>query len=143
MQADLETTRQLAPLVQERLKRLDEIVPLVDFLFAEEIHYDPKLLIGNKMSAAESLAALRMAGETLDMSASFDDEAALEQQLRAAADALGLKPAQFFGVLRVAVTGKTVTPPLVGTMRILGKNKTMARVGKALALLEQIAAAPV
>lgn len=140
--ADLETTTLLAPLVQERLKRLDEIPPLVDFLFQDEIAYDPKLLVGTKMSAAESLNALRTAGEVLDHLASFDDEAALEGELRAASDKLGLKPAQFFGVLRVAVTGKTVTPPLVGTLKIMGKAKSMTRVEKALALLEQLTVAP-
>jgi glutamyl-tRNA synthetase len=94
------------------------------------------------MSAAESLNALHTAGEVLDSCASFDDEAAVEGELRAASEKLGLKPAQFFGVLRVAVTGKTVTPPLVGTLAILGKAKAMARVERALGLLEQLAAAP-
>ncbi|OQY96899.1 MAG: glutamate--tRNA ligase [Chloroflexi bacterium UTCFX4] len=136
IEADLETVKKIAPLVQERLKRLDEFPQLVDFIFQDEISYDPKLLIGNKMNAADSLNALRHAGEVLDNFASFDDEHALEHELRAASEKLGLKPAQFFGILRVAVTGKTVTPPLVGTMKVMGKEKVMERVGRALRLLE-------
>ncbi len=139
IEADLETVKKIAPLVQERLKRLDEIAPLVDFIFQDEIQYDPKLLLGNKMDAAESLNTLRGAGEVLDNFASFDDEHALEQELRAVSEKLGLKPAQFFGILRVAVTGKTVTPPLVGTMKVIGKRKVMGRVEKALRELESLA----
>ncbi len=138
IEADLETVKKIAPLVQERLKRLDEIAPLVDFIFQDEIPYDPKLLLGNKMNAVESLNALRNAGEVLDNFASFDDEHALEHELRAASEKLGLKPAQFFGILRVAVTGKTVTPPLIGVLKILGKQKTMARVNAALAQLKSL-----
>lgn len=143
IEADLETVKKIAPLVQERLKRLDEIAPLVDFIFAEGIEYDPKLLVGNKMDAVESLNALRSAGEVLDNFASFDDPEGLEQELREASAKLGLKPAQFFGVLRIALTGKTVTPPLVGTMQVMGKEKVMARLGRALELLEKMIVAPV
>lgn len=139
IEADLEGAKAIAPLVQERLKRLDEVPPLVDFIFADNIEYDPKLLLGNKMNAVESLNALRNAGEVLDSFDSFEDEAALERELRAASDKLGLKPAQFFGVLRIALTGKTVTPPLAGTMRVMGKQKVMERVEKALKLLEEMA----
>lgn len=140
IEADLETVTKIAPLAQERLKRLDEIAPLVDFIFQDEISYDAKMLLGNKMNAAESLNALRSAGEVLDNFDSFDDEHALEKELRAASEKLNLKPAQFFGILRVAVTGKIVTPPLVGTMKVMGKKKVMERVEKALRELEGIAA---
>ncbi len=92
------------------------------------------------MSAAESLNALRTAGEVLEGLASFDDEAQMEYELRAAAERLGLKQGQFLGILRVAVTGKTVTPPLIGTLRILGRDKTMQRIRQALANLERMVA---
>lgn len=141
--ADLPTVEKIAPLVQERLKRLDEIAPLVDFFFTDQPDYVPGLLIGSKMTAAESFNALRTAGETLDALDSFADEGQVEQALRSAAERLGLKPAQFFGTLRVAVTGKTVTPPLVGTLRILGKEKTRARVAQGLQKLQQLATARV
>ncbi len=64
----------------------------------------------------------------------------MEHTLRAEAERLGLKPAQFFGVLRVAVTGKTVTPPLIGTLKILGREKTMSRIQQALTKLESLIA---
>ncbi len=140
IEADRATLRQVAPLVQERIKRLDEIVGQADFFFQDTLDYDPKLLVGQKMTPADSLNALRMAGETLSSLDSFDDEAAMEHTLRAEAERLGLKPAQFFGVLRVAVTGKTVTPPLIGTLKILGREKTMSRIQQALTKLESLIA---
>lgn len=132
--------RETVPLVRERLKRLDEFPPMVDFLFHESLTIDPALLVGSKMTAAESLAALRAAGETLD-GVAFDDEHAVETALRATAEQLRLKPAQFFGILRVAVTAKTVTPPLVGTLRLLGRARTLSRIQRALAQLEKLAVA--
>ncbi len=137
---DRAVVREIVPLVQDRLKRLDEIADKTDFLFVDHLEYAPKLLIGQKMTAAESFEALRTAGEILDGLPSFDDEAQMDYELRAAAERLGLKPAQFFGVLRVAVTGKTVTPPLIGTMRILGRDKTMKRIRQALGVLQGMAA---
>lgn len=137
LEADLETTRKIAPLVQERLKRLDEIVPLVDFLFQEDVTYDPKELVGSNMTADEARRALRTAGEALDR-ISFDDAVAMERELRAAGAQLGLKPAQFFGILRTAVTGQAVTPPLVGVLQIMGKQKVLARIEQAMARLESL-----
>ncbi len=138
IEADLATVKKIAPLVQARMKRLDEIAPLVDFIFVEKIAPAPQTLMGPKMNAADSRRALQTAGAILnDMN--FDDAEKIEQALRAAGEQLGLKPAQFFGVLRNAVSGKTVTPPLIGVLQILGKEKTMARVNEALELLETAA----
>jgi glutamyl-tRNA synthetase len=134
------TVRAVVPLVQARLKRLDEIVERADFIFKDRLEYDPQLLIGPKMTGVESLNALRTASKVLHGLASFDDEGEVERELRAAAERLGLKPAQFLGVLRVAVTGKTVTPPLIGTLKILGREKTIQRVRAGLNYLENIVA---
>ncbi len=140
LRPDPRLVREIVPLVQDRLKRLDEIVDKADFFFKERIEYDPQLLVGQKMSAAESLRALRAAAEVLEGLASFDDEAQMEYALRAAAERLGLKAGQFLGILRTAVTGKTVTPPLIGTLRVLGRERSMARIRQALAALDKIAA---
>jgi glutamyl-tRNA synthetase len=131
LNADQATLRGLAPLVKERMKKLSEAVTLADFLFVDELEYNPQLLIGKGMDAASAFAALRAAQSTLEKFSAFDDEEKVEAELRSAADALGLKYAQFFGVLRVAVTGKTVSLPLMGSMRLLGREKTMRRVARA------------
>lgn len=135
LQPDPATLRALAPLIKDRIKKLTEAVSWGDFLFVDDIAYDPPLLIGKGMDAAMAQAALRAAQATLEQCAACDDEAKIEAELRAAADTLGIKYAQFFGTLRVAVTGKTVSPPLMGSIRILGQEKTLRRIAKATSLL--------
>ncbi len=140
--ADLTTVRRIAPLVQERLKRLAEVVEWTDFFFSAELDYDPQLLIGKKMTAAQSLAVLSRARETLARLSAFD-EGALEPALRALAEEMGLKAGQLLGVIRVAVTGKEVAPPLFGTLAILGREKVLQRLDKAVELLREMSSGPV
>jgi glutamyl-tRNA synthetase len=62
---------------------------------------------------------------------------AIDQALRGVATELGLKPGPAFGVLRVAVTGKTVTPPLFESFAVLGKDKVISRLRETLDLIPQ------
>jgi glutamyl-tRNA synthetase len=133
--ADLATVRRIVPLVQERLKKLTEVVEWTDFFFTAELDYDPQLLIGKKMTAEESLATLRKARETLAVLPDFEEDT-LEEALRALADELGLKARQLFGIVRVAATGKKVAPPLFGTLGILGRERVLERLDDAEEALE-------
>ena len=101
----------------------------MDFVFADEITYDPTMLIAKGLDAAGSLAALEAADRVI-RSLPFTEEA-LEPALRTLAAELGLKPGQLFGILRVALTGKNVAPPLFGSMMALGSEKTLARIARA------------
>ena len=123
-------TREIVPLIQERVKKLTDAVEFVDFFFVDQINYEPSLLVGKKMTAAESLAALRQARETLAALPDFEEET-LETALRALVEELGLKARQLFGIIRVAVTGKKVAPPLFGTLSVLGRERVLERLGKA------------
>jgi len=134
MQADFQTVLALVPLVRERIKTLNDIIPMVDFVFADHLDYDAGMLVQKGMDRVGTLAALRAAQETLAALPSFTEEA-MEQTLRPVGDRLGLKANQFFGAIRVACTGKTVTPPLFGTLAILGRDKTLQRIGQALQML--------
>jgi glutamyl-tRNA synthetase len=135
--ADLATVRRIAPLVQERLKKLAEAVEWTDFFFTAELDYDPQLLIGKKMTAEESLAALARARETLASLPAFDEET-LEPALRTLAEEMSLKASSLFGVIRVAVTGKKVAPPLFGTLAVLGQEKVLQRLDEALKRLKEM-----
>jgi len=135
--ADLTTVRPIAPLVQERLKKLADVVEWADFFFAAELDYDPQLLIGKKMTAEESLAVLARARETLASLPAFDEET-LEPALRALAEEMDLKAGQLFGLIRVAVTGKKVAPPLFGSLAVLGREKVLQRLDKALEMLRRM-----
>lgn len=116
----------LVPLVQERIKTLREVVPLTDFVF-EEIEVPPiEKIIGKKMTAEETLTALRAVQKLLRESVQFD-AASLEQPMRDLAGELDLKVGQLFGIVRNTVTGKKVSPPLFGTIQAIGREKTLKR----------------
>ena len=124
--SERELLTRVAPLVQERVTLLGEVPGLVAFLFTDdadlEIEADARGSLG--ADAAAVLDAGIAALEGLD---DFTPEA-IEQALRAALiDGLGLKPRLAFGPLRVAVSGRRVSPPLFESMELLGKESTLAR----------------
>ncbi len=137
LEADMETVRRLVPLIQERIKVLSEAVDLVDFFFKEDIVCEPQLLIGKKLTAKESYAALKETRRALAALPSFDEER-VEKVLRKEAEDLGLKVGQLFTIIRIAVTGKPVAPPLFGTLTILGRERTLQRIDQALEHLKTL-----
>lgn len=131
---DEEYVKTVMPLIHERAKTLREIPQLVDFFFLGEIEYEASLLIGKKMDRQMSLAALERSLIRLQELEVFTHDC-LEGCLRPLAEELGLKAGQLFGILRVAVTGLTVAPPLFETMVVLGKTTCLKRIQQALATL--------
>lgn len=128
---DGETVRHVVPLIQERIKLLSEAPALVDFFFQDRLEYEPRLLLGKALSPPIATDALRQAKDALADLEPFD-EARIEPTLRELAQTLGLQTGQFFGILRVSVTGRTVAPPLFGTMAVLGKKRVLSRIDLAL-----------
>jgi glutamyl-tRNA synthetase len=127
--------RPIVPLVQVRLKRLDEIVELTSFLFGGIEPPSAEKLVGKKMTPEESLAALRRMRGLLAEVEPFDAET-IEPPMRALADELGLKARQLFGIARWATTGQKVAPPLFGSLAVLGRERVLARLDAAEAALE-------
>ena len=134
LDADLETVKQVTPLLQPRIKKLVDAVPLSGFIFRPEIELDLALLIGKKMDAASSLEALQRARALVQVLAPFTPEA-LEQPLRDLAAELGVKAGSLFGVLRGAITGQKVSPPLFETMSILGRDRTLKQMDEGIEML--------
>ncbi len=133
----------LIPLIQERIKLLTEAAPLIDWAFSEEIIYsDPAKLVGKKLTAAESVAVLK-AGAALLQSVEPFTLHNLEEAFRAQAETMGVKIGSFLAPFRVAITGKTVSPPLFESMVVLGREESVRRVAKAQAVLESYARAAV
>ena len=130
--------RPIVPLIQERLKTLSEVAEKTSFFFKEKLEYDASLLIGKNMTTAESLAALRRAREALAAQPDFRTETT-ESPMRALADNLGLKAGQLFGIIRVAITGSKVSPPLFETMAVLGQARTLARIDRGIEALATLA----
>lgn len=139
--------RPIVPLIQERLKTLSEVVEKTGFFFQDEddsrLEYDASLLIGKKMTASESLAALQRAREVLAsiprVAGSDFQAGTTEPPMRALVDELGLKAGQLFGIIRVAVTGKKVAPPLFETMAVLGRGRSLSQIDRAIEALTQLA----
>jgi glutamyl-tRNA synthetase len=123
----------IAPMAQERMIVLSEAVGLLRFLFVDDVEIEPaaaeKQLSGPE--AAEVLDAATTALEGLpDWST-----AAIEEALKSAlVEGLGRKPRQAFGPVRVAVSGRTVSPPLYESIELLGRDRTLARLAAARAV---------
>jgi glutamyl-tRNA synthetase len=133
--ADSERLRQIAPIIQERIRTLDEAVEIAGFFFRPAVEPKPSDLIGKGMTAQQSAEAARRARVVIASLPALTPEAA-EQPLRDLAQELGLSAGQLFGILRIAVTGQPVSPPLIESMAILGLPETLARIDHAVALLE-------
>ncbi|GAA4157265.1 glutamate--tRNA ligase [Gryllotalpicola daejeonensis] len=118
-----------APLVQERMQLLGEAPGMLGFLFtdAASLTYEDDALATLTDVAPAVLQASIAALEPLETW----QTAEIEEALRAALiENLGLKPRNAFGALRVAASGRRVSPPLFESFEILGKQETLARLAK-------------
>ncbi|HAS28370.1 MAG TPA: glutamate--tRNA ligase [Dehalococcoidia bacterium] len=132
----LEYVKQIAPLVQERVKKLNEIAELTDFFFTENLEYDPNILVAKKTSRETTGIMLETALKELGELPDFTEEA-LENILRPMAEKLEVKTGQLFGTLRSATTGREAAPPLFQTMAVLGKERCIKRINEALVVLDK------
>lgn len=127
----------MMPLIRERLVTLDEAPQWIGFFFDKDVEPDPAELVGDKMTPAESAVAVRKACEILEGLPELSIMAG-EEPLRQLANELGLKAGQFFGILRVAVTGHKVSPPLIESMALIGREVVLQRLQRAVNTLEKM-----
>ncbi len=127
----------ILPLVRERLPVLGAIGDLVGFLFSDSIDLDPALLLPKRWERGTARAALAAARGALDDAGvgGFTVEG-LEAALRGVAEANGWKAGDLFMAIRVALTGKTATPPLFASMVALGRARSLERLDRAARALE-------
>jgi len=131
----------IIPIIQTRMTTLDEGPELAGFFFKEEIAPPVEMLVGKDMSAEQSARAVRKGVEILEVLPEFS-AANAEAPMRAVAEELGLKAGQFFGILRNAVTGQEISPPLFESMEIVGRDTVLARLKRGLDELEKISKNP-
>ena len=126
----------LLPMVRERLPVLGAIGDLVGFLFVDVVPLDPALLVPKRWDALTTLAGLEAARAAIAAAGlgAFTAQR-LEERLRALAVDRGWKAGDLFMAIRVALTGRTATPPLFETMVALGGDRTLARLAAAVAAL--------
>jgi len=136
-QPDMETLQKIAAILQVRLVTLDEAVEKAGFFFQDEVQPEPEALIAKKLTAAESAEIGRSAYKLLMGLPEITHESA-EQPMRNLAAELGVKVGQLFSVVRVAVTGQRVSPPLFESMEIIGREKSLERLENAICILENL-----
>jgi glutamyl-tRNA synthetase len=120
-----EYIRRIAPLIQQRARTLAEVTDLTLFFLRDSLDYAPaELLIKGTDHQTTQNAYLQ--GQRIIESTQFN-ASALEKEFRALADELRLKPGQLFASFRMALTGRTVSPPLFETMEVLGKERVLDR----------------
>jgi glutamyl-tRNA synthetase len=124
----------LMPLVQERLRTLKEAPDMLRFFFEAPRDLRPEQLVPKGRDAAATAAALKATADRLDQLPKWDADT-LEQQLRALAEEIGWSSRDLFMTLRVAITGRTVTPPLIESMARLGKDAVVSRLRHASTVL--------
>ncbi|MDJ0665248.1 MAG: glutamate--tRNA ligase [Acidimicrobiia bacterium] len=129
---EVATLAEIAPLVQERTKLLTEVPPQVAFLFAD-IEYDENSW-DKVMTKEGAAAAVAGAAEWLSDVDYWSIEA-VETALRAMLEELEMSARKGFQPLRVAISGSSVSPPLFESIAALGREESVARLGRALELM--------
>jgi glutamyl-tRNA synthetase len=126
----------LLPVIQERLPTLGAVGDLVGFLWVGDVDVDPETLVPKRWDASTTREGLAAARQTIDAVGDVSFEAdELEPPLRALAEERGWKAGDLFMAIRVAVTGRTATPPLFDTLVALGRERVLARIDRALEVL--------
>jgi glutamyl-tRNA synthetase len=126
------------PLVQERVDTLADFVPYAEFFFVDEVTYDPTALakmVAKNHTAPQTAKAFRLLLEDhLDPILEWNAEN-IEAAVRGFCDDNDWAPKELFMPVRVALTGRTATPPLFETMEVLGKARCRSRLRRAIETL--------
>ena len=134
--ADLALLAQGAPLIQERIALLGEAPAMLGFLFVTgaDLALEADALTSLPQNAADILGASRTALEGIP-SAEWTTDRVHTLLAETLIEGLGLKPRVAFGPLRVALSGRKISPPLFESMEILGQAETLDRLDRALAVI--------
>jgi glutamyl-tRNA synthetase len=126
-----ERLRRGCEIAQEKAQTLDEVWPLIRFLFEPPVS-DEKAW--RKVMTDDALDNLQAAREALARAQSFDTEG-VQAVLEPLVERLGVKPGRLYQPIRVALTGTTVSPGIFETVSALGREEALARIDKASARL--------
>jgi glutamyl-tRNA synthetase len=129
--ADPQLLARAAPLVVERITRLDEAPGMVGFLLSDPVELDQAAAA--KVLTDEARGFLVDAAKRLEAVEPWT-AAAIEETLRGLQQERELKPKSAFQPVRLAITGRLVSPPLFESMELLGKARSLARLERAAGL---------
>jgi glutamyl-tRNA synthetase len=124
------------PLIRERLIFLHEAAEKLAYLFSEPKVPAAEEFIPKKAALADAIQLLQLGRELVRPLAEAPDDAAAEAFIKEQAEKNSVKLGDLMMPLRVAITGSRVSPPLFGSLRLLGADRSLRRVDKALEALE-------
>ncbi len=131
--ADAQLLALAMPLIAERINKLTEAPDMLGFLFVDEGSFERD---GDDVAKVLDETGLEVVQAAHDALAALGEwsTVAIEASLRSALiEGMELKPRVAFGPVRVAVTGKRISPPLFESMELLGRERSLARLRSALA----------
>ena len=124
----------IAPLIRGRLTTLDDAPRMAGFFFREGVTPERAELLPKGMSPEAASSILQEAIDLIEKTREFQ-AAIVEGAFRELVDRLGRSAGEVFGILRVAITGQQVSPPLFQSMEIVGRELVLTRLRSARALL--------
>ena len=132
-----ETLRKVTPLIRERLVTLDDCLTFASFFFQKNVVPNPDDLIAKGLDAKQSALIARKAYDVFSSLPELN-HATGEPPMRAYVEESGFSAGQVFGVIRAAVTGQKVSPPLFESMEVVGKEKVLERLKNSAEILEKM-----
>ncbi|WGX98645.1 glutamate--tRNA ligase [Nocardioides sp. L-11A] len=120
------------PLVAERINKLSEASALLGFLFVDEDAFEVDPDDAAKQIGEAGIPVLQASYDALAGLRTWSTDAIQTALQTALVDGLGLKPRNAFGPVRVAVTGKRISPPLFESLELLGRERSLGRLQRAL-----------
>jgi glutamyl-tRNA synthetase len=135
--ADEAYTRDIIPLLQERLHTLGDFHQMAAYFYDMPLAYDLQQLVPKGRNPRETAKVLSDVSEHLQRHAGAWEDSALEEAMRAYVEGAKWDNRSLFMALRVALTGRTASPPLFATMQVLGREACLARLEDAVAALQR------
>jgi glutamyl-tRNA synthetase len=132
-----ETLLKIVPLLRERLVTLDDCISFGSFFFKEDVTPAPEDLLAKGLDAQQCAEIARRSYQILAEQPVISHERS-EPPMRAYVEGSGFSANQVFGILRVAVTGQKVSPPLFESMEVIGREKCLQRIANAIQVLEKM-----
>ncbi|HWJ09482.1 MAG TPA: glutamate--tRNA ligase family protein, partial [Nocardioides sp.] len=130
--ADAQLLELAMPLVGERINKLSEASALLAFLFVDEADFEVDAEDAEKQIGEAGIPVLQASYDALAALPTWSTEAIQTALQTALVDGLGLKPRNAFGPVRVAVTGRRISPPLFESLELLGRDRSLGRLQRAL-----------
>lgn len=123
-ESEAQTLAQVVPLVKERVTVLSEVPGMVGFLFNDTLTFEEDVVKQLPVGAADIARSAHDVLAKLEQFETSEIQRVLSEQL---IERDGLKPRDAFAVVRTAISGRRVTPPLFECLEIIGKSRSLAR----------------